>query len=378
MAKLAAHSSSFALGFLRRLLCAHTAGESADTAQKHRGGGGDAAAAPEEGAEARSPCIVARLMGLDAMPTPARDDSPRQLRRSRSASSAEGRSSSPPTPPCRFWDGPRPRVVRTTSSSFRDRPAYLRPENDEFLLLSFSPDDKDDDDKAAEEGFFQVASARYDGGDETGKIQRRGRRRVSRRRRRCGDEEAEAGPGRSSSRRPATAGGLQQQNSSPVSVLEARDGQEEESTTTMTTTTSSSSSSSIDEVEPAEEPWSPTSGENWLALREHQGLRRKLLQPHSEDLSGGLPPAPAVPRTSHVSNFSYGERRGMRLLNKVEVIAPDATSIWRNICRLLEKDICGMKWEARDDGDLATEMEREILDQLICEETDELMQLIMV
>lgn len=122
----------------------------------------------------------------------------------------------------------------------------------------------------------------------------------------------------------------------------------------------------------------PSAGENWLALREHQGLRRKLLQPHSEDLSGGLPPAPAVPRTSHVSNFSYGERRGMRLLNKVEVIAPDATSIWRNICRLLEKDICGMKWEARDDGDLATEMEREILDQLICEETDELMQLIMV
>ena len=98
MAKLA--QSSFALDLLRRLLCAHAAGNAA-------GGGNantvhaDAAALrkeeeEEEGAAAaRSPCIVARLMGLDAMPTPARD--PQQtLRRSRSASSAEGWSS--PTP----------------------------------------------------------------------------------------------------------------------------------------------------------------------------------------------------------------------------------------------------------------------------------------
>lgn len=259
MAKLA--QSSFALDFLRRLLCAHTAGNAADggnTNTVHADVAAlrrdDGAAArkeeeEEEGATARSPCIVARLMGLDAMPTPARDQ--QTLRRSRSASSAEGWSS--PTPCC-FGDAPRRRVVRTTSASFRDRPTYLRRENDEFLLLSFIPDDdgSDDHDAAgwprsdddAEMPGSRRGKRTVDGG---GKKQRRGRRRLSRRRR--GDEEAGPEPGRS--RRPAASAeecGLE--NSSPVSVLEARDGQEESSTTTTT------SSSSVEELEPC----SPSSG----------------------------------------------------------------------------------------------------------------------
>ena len=96
MAKLA--QSSFALDLLRRLLCAHTAGNAAgggSTSTVHadaaalRRGDGAAASKEDEGATARSPCIVARLMGLDAMPTPPRDQQ-QTLRRSRSASSAEG------------------------------------------------------------------------------------------------------------------------------------------------------------------------------------------------------------------------------------------------------------------------------------------------
>ena len=129
MAKLAS-PSGFALHFLRRLLCARSAGDTDDPT---------AAAAPRHlptpETEPRSPCIVARLMGLDAMPADAPHAQPLALRRSRSASSAEGS----PSP----WDARQqhpPRVVRA-SASLREKPAYLRRESDEFLLLSFSPED---------------------------------------------------------------------------------------------------------------------------------------------------------------------------------------------------------------------------------------------
>ncbi|XBJ22552.1 hypothetical protein VPH35_000928 [Triticum aestivum] len=377
MAKLA--QSSFALDLLRRLLCAHAAGNAA-------GGGNantvhaDAAALrkeeeEEEGAAAaRSPCIVARLMGLDAMPTPARD--PQQtLRRSRSASSAEGWSS--PTPCCFGGDAPRRRVVRTTSASFRDRPTYLRRENDEFLLLSFSPDDDGSDDRDAagwprsddddETAVSRRGKRTVDGDGDGAKKQRRGRRRLPRRR--CGDEEAESEPGRS--RRPVAAAeecGLE--NSSPVSVLEARDGQEESSTTTTT------SSSSVEELEPC----SPSSdgGETRPAARQLQRSRRKLLQANSDNFGGDPPPAAANP-SCRVSKCSDKERRDRRVVNnKAEAIAPDATGIWRIICRMVERDICGINWQARGGGDIAAEMGSAILDQLIWEQTAELMQLIVV
>ncbi|KAM3400434.1 hypothetical protein ACQJBY_005358 [Aegilops geniculata] len=376
MAKLA--QSSFALDLLRRLLCAHTAGNG------NAAGGGNtntvhadvAALRKEEEATTRSPCIVARLMGLDAMPTPPRD--PQQaLRRSRSASSAEGWSS--PTPCCFGGDAPRRRVVRTTSASFRDRPTYLRPENDEFLLLSFSPDDDGGDDRDAagwprsddddaEKARGRRGKRAVDG--DGAKKQRRGRRRLPRRRRRC-DEEAESEPGRS--RRPAAAAeecGLE--NSSPVSVLEARDGQEEESTTT------TASSSSVEELEHAE-PCSPSSdgSETRPAPRQQQGSRRKLLQTDSDNLGGALPPA-AASSSSCVSKCSDRDRRYKRVVNKAEAIAPDATSIWRIICRMVEQDICGINWQARGGGDIAAEMGSEILDQLIWEQTAELMQLTVV
>ncbi|KAM3406810.1 hypothetical protein ACQJBY_000714 [Aegilops geniculata] len=380
MAKLA--QSSFALDLLRRLLCAHAAGNAAGGGNSNTVHADVAAASKEqeeeeEGATVRSPCIVARLMGLDAMPTPPRG--PQQtLRRSRSASSAEGWSS--PTPCCFGGDAPRRRVVRTTSASFRDRPTYLRRENDEFLLLSFSPDDdggddrdaagwprSDDDDDTETAGSRRGNGKRVVDGDGA-KKQRRGRRRLPRRRRRC-DEEAESEPGRS--RRPAAAAeecGLE--NSSPVSVLEARDGQEEESTTTTT------SSSSVEEMEPC----SPSSdrGETRPAPRKQlQRSRRRLLQANSDNLGGALPPA-AASSSSCVSKCSDRDRRYKRVVNKAEAIVPDATGIWRIICRMVEQDICGINWQARGGGDIAAETASEIFDQLIWEQTAELMQLTMV
>jgi hypothetical protein len=104
-----------------------------------------------------------------------------------------------------------------------------------------------------------------------------------------------------------------------------------------------------------------------------QGSRRKLTQAPFDDHGSGLPlEAPSI---SRASNCSGRERRDRRAMNNAEANAPAATGMWRIICRLVEDDVCGMKWGGRDDGNIAAEMELAILDQLICKETDELMQL---
>ncbi|KAL5232463.1 hypothetical protein ABZP36_031239 [Zizania latifolia] len=85
-------SSTFSLDFLRRILCAHSTGSgNAASAGRDTEQCCDVAdcavrrPATPGGAEARSPCVVARLMGLDAM-LPAGSQ---PLWRSRSASSVE-------------------------------------------------------------------------------------------------------------------------------------------------------------------------------------------------------------------------------------------------------------------------------------------------
>ncbi|WOL14824.1 hypothetical protein Cni_G23605 [Canna indica] len=141
------HSPSFDLhsdsagclsGALRRLLCASLrsaaprgASELADgarwnAAQKNGSSGSKPPA---------TPCIVARLMGLESMPvfpyTP-----PESVRRSRSTNSADS------------WPGflcsERGESVqaRRASSSFREAPTYLRQENEDFFVLSFAPEEK--------------------------------------------------------------------------------------------------------------------------------------------------------------------------------------------------------------------------------------------
>jgi hypothetical protein len=157
-----AASSGFALGFLRRLLCAHAA---ADTTT--------VAVAPQP--EGRSaPCIVARLMGLDSIPA-APDEAPHAWPQSRSATS--------------------PRATR----SLGEKPPYLRAENDMFLLLSFSPEERDTRNNESSPGKLQ------------------GSRPHRRKLRFGGGDEADS----SSRRRDCDA--LQGSSCSPVSVLEARD-----------------------------------------------------------------------------------------------------------------------------------------------------------
>ncbi|KAL5202028.1 hypothetical protein ABZP36_012980 [Zizania latifolia] len=330
-------SSTFALDFLRRLLCAHSAGggnvasAGYDIAQ-----GGDVAdravqsPAPPGGAEARSPCVVARLMGLDAMP-PA--DSQLLLRRSRSASSAEG-----------GWSPLRTEI--RASPSLREKPAYLREENDEFLILSFSPEARHDN-----ADLFLLAS----GSD--GKRRDDGTKKQSRRRRKLqyggGDDEEAHSSGHG--RRTAAECGLQ--NASPVSVLDAQES------SSSTTTTSCSSQ----EVEPG----SPTSEEIRPAMKKQQGSRRKLQPDLDDDLDNLLSPATS---TCHVLKCSDRERTNRSVLNKDEVFTTDVPGTLQLVCRLVEEDMNSMRWLAGDFEDIAADIESEILDWLVWEETEELMQ----
>jgi hypothetical protein len=149
-------------------------------------------------------------------------------------------------------------VVRA-SASLRERPAYLRQESDEFLLLSFSPDDQDPDREreVREELDFLLAATEATATRRGGRVRSdapgtgsKQRRNGRCRRLRFADDEAESA-GRVVLRRTRTpAAECDAHYSSPVSVLEAHD----ESSTTTTTT-----SSSLEEVEHAE-PCSATSG----------------------------------------------------------------------------------------------------------------------
>ncbi|CAN6326567.1 unnamed protein product [Urochloa humidicola] len=360
MAKLAS-SSGFALDFLRRLLCARSAGNADDPAAAPRGVAPPGHILTPE-TEPRSPCIVARLMGLDAMPTTP----PLPLRRSRSASSAE--ASPRPSP----WDAPpltphQPRVIRA-SASLREKPAYLRQESDEFLLLSFSPEDGDGrrgSDVAEELEFLLAAAAAAE--ESTGRGERgtdggrKQRRNGHCRKLLFGDEEAGCSSGRR--RRMAAATECDAQNSSPVSVLEVRDSQEESSTTTTT-------SSSLEEVEHEHaEPCSAAPDEVQTIL-EQQDSRGKW---HA-DFNQFDSPSPARSSCHASSRNSDKERRNRRVVNKAEVIAPDVTGIWQPICRLVEEDLKNMKWLVKDRANVVAEMESGILDHLICEMMDELVQ----
>ncbi|KAJ4804931.1 Ribonuclease H [Rhynchospora pubera] len=82
---------------------------------------------------AQSPNIVARLMGLDSMPISPHTSCLNSVGRSRSTNSVES------------WPGILTERSNASSVnslvSFHEKPIYLREENDEFLVLSFTPDE---------------------------------------------------------------------------------------------------------------------------------------------------------------------------------------------------------------------------------------------
>jgi hypothetical protein len=103
---------------------------------------------------------------------------------------------------------------------------------------------------------------------------------------------------------------------------------------------------------------------------EHQISRRK---PHAEFDDHDYP-SPARSSCHASSRSSDRERRNRRVVNKAEMTAPDVTSMWQPICRLVEEDLKSMKWLVPDSANVVAEMESDIFDHLIHEMMDEIVQ----
>ncbi|RWW12040.1 hypothetical protein GW17_00024311 [Ensete ventricosum] len=128
-------------GVVRRLLCASLRSNVHGDCSADEGVGSSSLGAEWIAVQKKkkkppaTPCIVARLMGLDSMPvfpyTP-----PETVTRSRSTNSVE----SWPGFLCSERSSGAAQI--RTPSSFREAPTYLRQENDDFLVMSFTPEDK--------------------------------------------------------------------------------------------------------------------------------------------------------------------------------------------------------------------------------------------
>ncbi|KAG1371566.1 hypothetical protein COCNU_16G006600 [Cocos nucifera] len=123
-------------GVLRRFLCGSLRRN--DCREGEQGHGIDAAFGQEWKVEQKtmpSPGIVARLMGLESMPVSPCAAS-ELVARSRSTNSLES------------WPGFLSERSHSpefrTSQSFREAPTYLKQENEDFLLLSFTSDDREE------------------------------------------------------------------------------------------------------------------------------------------------------------------------------------------------------------------------------------------
>jgi hypothetical protein len=83
----------------------------------------------------------------------------------------------------------------------------------------------------------------------------------------------------------------------------------------------------------------------------------------------------AATSTALASTCSEREENNRRTVNKSCVSAPDVPGIWQPICGLVEEDLRNVEWPPRDGANLVAEMDSEILDQLVCEATVELVLL---
>lgn len=117
-------------GLVRRLLCKNLPHSALHRTTEEYAAGID----QEPKKPPPSPNLVARLMGLDSMPVHPYNPT-ESFVRSRSTNSIDGWNG--------FLSGHKNWAARhRTSHSFREEPTFLRKENDEFLVLSFTPDEK--------------------------------------------------------------------------------------------------------------------------------------------------------------------------------------------------------------------------------------------
>ncbi|KAJ3676356.1 hypothetical protein LUZ60_003768 [Juncus effusus] len=280
--------------------------------------------------KSESPSIVARLMGLDSMPIVPSSSTSDSFTRSRSANSVES------------WPGfinKRNQVSPVQSSiSFREKPTYLRKENEEFLLLSFSPDENED-------GFVVNL--------EKMKRRRRKQRRENREKEKCRklrrvkreeilekcDENGELplilNLEKFELEKSQVETECLSQNSSPVSVLDLPDTQFE--------------------------TYSPKSGVEQSTEKKQQSSRRKLSS-NFEDITNFEP-------------FSIDKQINKSI--KPEMKFRDASKFCGHICKIVEKDLKESIWTEKEmrssiyGEEISAEIGLEILDQLILEATYE-------
>ncbi|XP_072959399.1 uncharacterized protein [Typha angustifolia] len=345
-------------GILRRLLCSSFHSGCGD-----EGNGVKFVIQREQTAElkpSQSPNIVARLMGLDSMPTfpaPPLD----AIGRSKSTNSIESWAG---------FLGERSHLSPLrTSTSFREVPTFLRQENEEFLLLSFAPDGKGDNfpsnSRKSEMG-FKIKVEKYNQND--GSVKESGRERsIGKKKKKSKRKEEQNCQKENETRRKQSTSSKEMpfmlenssitktkfgssrskvemecisQNSSPVSVLHHPDADEEYST------------SDVEETKPLEcsrsREVSPSTFESFDCLF------RRNCQP--------------------TRDHEESKRR-----TKFEVVRPDVSDIWEHICELAQEDFCKSRWVSRgtcrsseEAKEIASTIELELFDHLLCEATSEL------
>ncbi|XP_008789110.2 uncharacterized protein LOC103706690 [Phoenix dactylifera] len=370
-------------GILRRFLCGSLRGNACREGEE--GHGIDAAFGREWKAEREmmpSPGIVARLMGLES--TPVHPCAASELvGRSRSANSLES------------WPGFLSERSHSpqfrTPQSFREAPTYLRQENDDFLLLSFTPDDREEamasngmrrrmESRETKERKKSERKARVERESRTeGRIREKKNKNKRVERQHCRKEnspERKLGTKAANSikpmkqrempiildksnavkKKPQNARGkveleCSSQNSSPVSVLDL---------------------AYIDD-DCCIDTNSPSTGEQKKPIQ--QSSRRKL-PPNFENASCLSPSMGLV---------TFSRDGGMRSVDMErkrssyqEQACPDFSDIWGKICRLAEEDLKNSAWITKETsrperaGDIAADLGLQMLDLLLYEAVCEL------
>ncbi|XP_008793135.2 uncharacterized protein LOC103709513 [Phoenix dactylifera] len=374
-------------GILHRFLCgslrSYGDGEEADEV--------DAALGQEwrkaEKKATRTPGIVARLMGLESMPVCPCAAS-ESIGRSRSTNSLE-------TWPGFLSERSRCPPVRT-SLSFREVPTYLRQENEDFLLLSFAPDDEGEtmgssgmrhgtrfrEMKERKREITCVEEKKKK--KKRDEHQHRRKKNVPRRRHDEVEDSAVHSPKKNARRkgcrgtkaedlikptkhaempkmlrsssiakkklenaREKVESECSSQNSSPVSVLDLACADDD-------CRINNNSPSSEEEKQTAE-----------------QSSRRKLSS-NFEDVSCCLSPSIGLVRFSKDGGVRSLDKESKRS-RKPEAPCPDFSDVWGNMRRLGEEDLKNSPWISKEMwssegvGDIAADLGLEIFDLLLCE-----------
>ncbi|THU46356.1 hypothetical protein C4D60_Mb09t04080 [Musa balbisiana] len=306
-----------------------------------------------------TPCIVARLMGLDSMPvfpyTP-----PETVTHSRSTNSVE----SWPGFLCSERSSGAAQI--RTPSSFREAPTYLRQENDDFLVMSFTPEDK-------------ARSIMVKAGD-------------SRERKKGGKNNGTKKETRRTEQRSRVAGKQIQKENVPQRKHSSGKGSAMSSPNKACRTTKSGGSN----IKPAKQKETPLTDERGRRKSRAGCSSLSFNSPHSgNSITGSLFPSANAEderkQTSKLEKLNYtspschpettSRDRGTDLSSeprtkkssKAELASLEWSQIWEKTCLLTEEDLRDSTWTSREiwrsveAGEIGAVVALEMLDLVLME-----------